>query len=31
MLVWFVRSGWIGGGTADKGLPGLLAWLFPKR
>ena len=27
MLVWFVRSGWIGGGTADKGLPGLLAFL----
>lgn len=31
MLVWFVRSGWIGEGGADKGLPRLLAWLFPKR
>jgi len=31
MLVWFVRSGWIGEGSTERGLPRLLAWLFPKR
>ena len=31
MLVWFVRSGWIGEGRADKGLSSILSWFFPKR
>ena len=31
MLIWFARSGWIGEGSAERGLPRLLAWLFPKR
>jgi magnesium transporter len=31
MLVWFFRRGWIGEGRAEKGVPRLLAWLFPKR
>jgi len=30
MLIWFTRSGWIAEGSAERGLPRLLAWLFPK-
>ena len=31
MLIWFIRSGWIGEGSTERGLRGLVTWLFPKR
>lgn len=31
MLVWFLRRGWIGEGSAEKTPPRFLAWLLPKR
>ena len=31
MLIWFIKSGWIGEEMADRGLPQFLSWLFPRR
>jgi len=31
MLVWFIRSGWIGEGEGKRGLSQFLGWILPRR
>ncbi len=31
MIIWFIRSGWIGEGSTGRGLLRFFAWLFPSR